>query len=78
MMNADTVKSILIKLAAGFTVFSVSIFTREGKTPSKGCGFNNAGAAIAAYGDEEVYEWRLESILSGKVCVSIKLKSREA
>nr|DAM62082.1 MAG TPA: hypothetical protein [Caudoviricetes sp.] len=78
MMNANTVKSILIKVAAGFTVFSVSIFTREGKTPSKGYGFDNAGAAIAAYGDEEVYEWKLESMLNGKVCVTIKLKSRAA
>lgn len=78
MMNANTVESILDKVAAGFTVFSVSIFTREGKTPSKGYGFDNAGAAIAAYGDEEVYEWKLESMLSGKVCVTIKLKSREA
>lgn len=77
-MNANTVKSILIKVAAGFTVFSVSIFTREGKTPSKGYGFDNAGAAIAAYGDEEVYEWKLESMLNGKVRVTIKLKSRAA
>lgn len=78
MMNANTVKSILIKVAAGFTVFSVSIFTREGKTPSKGYGFDSAGAAIAAYGDEEVYEWKLESMLNGKVRVTIKLKSRAA
>lgn len=78
MMNADTVESILNKVAAGFTVFSVDVFTREGKTPSKGYGFDNAGAAIAAYGDEEVYEWKLESMLNGKVRVTIKLKSRAA
>lgn len=77
MMNANTVESILNKVAAGFTVFSVAVFTREGKTPSKGY-IDNAGAAIAAYGDEEVYEWNLKSMLNGKVCVTIKLKSREA
>ena len=73
MMNANTVESILNKVAAGFAVFR-----RDGKIPSKGYSFDNEGAAIAAYGDEEVYEWKLKSMLNGKVCVTIKLQSREA
>jgi hypothetical protein len=78
MKNADAVEGILNKVAAGFTVFSVSIFTHDGKIPSKGHGFDNAGAAIAAYGDEEVCIWKPESMSSGKACVTIRLKSREA
>lgn len=75
MMNADTVESILNKVAAGFTVYSVDILTRSDMVAPNGCGFHNVEAAIAAHGDEEVYKWRLESMYNGKVLVTINLEN---
>lgn len=73
MTNANTVESILNKVAAGFTVFSVNFFTRGGQILSKDWRFDNAEEAIAAYGDEEVRKWKLESVFGGKVRVTIYL-----
>lgn len=77
-MNANTVESILNKVAAGFTVFSIDIFTCRGNMAPNGWNFHNVEEAIAAHGDEDVYEWKLKSMIDGEVCVTIKLKSREA
>lgn len=73
MRNADNVKSILHKVDAVFTIFSVYIFTRRGQIAPKGWSFDNVEAAIAVYGDEEVYKWKLESELDGEVRVTINL-----
>lgn len=48
-MNADTVESILNKLAAGFTVYAIDILTRSGMAAPNGCCFHNVEAAIAAH-----------------------------
>ncbi len=74
MTNANTVESILNKVAAGFTVFSVNFFTRGGQILSEDWSFDNAEEAIAAYGDEEVYKWKIESVYGDNVSVTVKLK----
>lgn len=73
MMNSNTVESILKKVAAGFTVFSIDVFTRDGNIASKDWTFDNVEEAIAVYGAEEVYRWKLESEYNGEVRVTIRL-----
>lgn len=73
MTNANTVESILNKVAAGFTVFSVNFFTRNGQSVGNDWAFDSVEEAIAAYGDEEVCKWKLESVFGGKVRVTINL-----
>ena len=74
MMNANTVESTLNKVGAEFTVSSIDIFTRKGMCAPNGWSFHNVEEAIAAHGDEEVYEWKLKSTIDGKVCVTIKVR----
>lgn len=73
MKNADTVESILNKVAAESTVASVYIFTRDGDIASNGWRFclRPVEAAIAAHGDEEVSKWKIESVQYGDVRVII-------
>lgn len=73
MTNANTVESILNKVAAWFTVFSVNFFTRSGQSVGNDWAFDNVEEAIAAYGDEKVCKWKLESMFGGKVRVTINL-----
>lgn len=73
MMNANTVESILNKVAAGFTVFSINFFTRRGQSVGKDWAFDNVEEAIALYGGEMVYKWKLESQYNGEVRVTINL-----
>lgn len=75
MMNANTVESILNKVAAESFVDSVYIFTRDGEIASNGWRFciRPVEAAIAAHGDEEVSKWKIESMQYGSVKVIINL-----
>lgn len=77
MKEIKNVEDVLSRVDAAFTIFTIYIWSRDGNTPSKGFSFDDAEAAIAAYGDEKVYKWKLESIISnGEVCVTIKLARR--
>lgn len=76
-MNANTVESILNKVDAEFFVTSVYIFTRDGKIASNGWRFciRPVEAAIAAHGDEEVSNWKIDSMQYGDVRVTITLQN---
>lgn len=71
MMNANTVESTLNKVAAGFTVYSINIFTCKGECAPNGWSFDNVEEAIAAHGDEEIYEWKLNGSYNDNVRVTI-------
>lgn len=73
MQEVKNVEDVLSMIDAAFTIYEIDIWSRDGRIPSKGFDFDNAKAAIAAYGDEKVYKWKLESMGSVKVCVTINL-----
>lgn len=73
MENVNTVESILNKVAAGFTVFSIDIFTHRGNMAPNGWSFDSVEEAIAAHGDEKVFNWKLDGSYNEKVSVVIKL-----
>lgn len=73
MTNTDTVESILNKVAAEFTVFSIDVFTCKGKCAPNGWSFDNVEDAIAAHGDEGVYSWKLNGSYNDNVSVTIRL-----
>lgn len=77
MKEVKNVEDVLGKIGEAFTIYAINIWNRDGNMPCecKCFNFKNAEAAIAAYGDEEVYEWGLESMSDWTVCVTIKLKS---
>ena len=74
MANVKTVESIIKKADEMFDIFYVTVYNLHGNAAPKCSDFETTEDAIAAYGDEEVCEWKIESAYGDKVNVTVKLK----
>ena len=74
MTTFKTAESIINKADEMFDIYGVTVYTLHGNRPSKGSFFDTKEEAIAAYGDEEVCKWKIESAFGDKVSVTVKLK----
>lgn len=72
MKSTNTVESILNRVAAGFTVYSVAVYMHDGNVAPHGWGFD-VEEIIAEYGSEEVYAWELKSFSPEEVGVVLRL-----